>query len=223
MSVLERVLVAGRRVSETVLRPLARESERATGACIASSPSETATGEAAGRRITVGSKAMAASAAVVVDGRGRHSTRPTARYQIFATFLPLSLLFHRILPKQRPARLALLPIKGFPWLYVRSFVPGCTRPSSTSPSSHRIISPWVRCWTVRRCHTCHIQSLILLVPDIPSGPGYLPKWQLFVAATALFNTVQNFMTIKLTSKIYNTVPPNAPGKLHRLSRARCRC
>ncbi|EIM91409.1 Erg28-like protein [Stereum hirsutum FP-91666 SS1] len=49
-----------------------------------------------------------------------------------------------------------------------------------------------------------------LLDYIPSGPGYLPKWQLFVAATALFNTVQNFMTIKLTSKIYNTVPPNAP-------------
>lgn len=48
-------------------------------------------------------------------------------------------------------------------------------------------------------------------PVIPSGPGFLPRWQLFVAATALFNTVQNFMTIKLTAKIYNSVPANAPG------------
>lgn len=127
MSVLERVLVAARRVRETVLRPLARESERATGADIASSPSATVTGEAEGWRTKSGSRAMAACAAVDVDGRGRHSTRPTARYQIFHNFLPLSVLFLRILHSPGPH--AFLPINGVPYPG-QSIVPGCTRSTS---------------------------------------------------------------------------------------------
>ncbi|KAF8896269.1 Erg28 like protein-domain-containing protein [Infundibulicybe gibba] len=42
---------------------------------------------------------------------------------------------------------------------------------------------------------------------IPQQAGWLPKWQLFVAVTAVFNTVQNFATLKLTRRIYNNVPP----------------
>lgn len=44
---------------------------------------------------------------------------------------------------------------------------------------------------------------------IPSTPGMLPKWQLFIAATALFNTVQNFITLKLTRRLYNRVPTDS--------------
>ncbi|KAF5367395.1 hypothetical protein D9758_003770 [Tetrapyrgos nigripes] len=35
-----------------------------------------------------------------------------------------------------------------------------------------------------------------------SADGWLPYWQLFVATTALFNTIQNFFTLKLTQRIY---------------------
>ncbi|KAH8117933.1 Erg28 like protein-domain-containing protein [Phellopilus nigrolimitatus] len=41
---------------------------------------------------------------------------------------------------------------------------------------------------------------------IPPTPGLLPKWQLLVAAFAVFNTVQNFVTLKFTKRIYNTAP-----------------
>ncbi|KIY43836.1 Erg28-like protein [Fistulina hepatica ATCC 64428] len=49
-----------------------------------------------------------------------------------------------------------------------------------------------------------------LLSFLPQAPGLLPKWQLFVAITALFNTVQNFVTTKLTRQIYDGVPPYAP-------------
>jgi hypothetical protein len=38
------------------------------------------------------------------------------------------------------------------------------------------------------------------------GDGLLPKWQLFVASTAVFNTVQNFVTVKLTRRVYAGTP-----------------
>ncbi|KAI5122926.1 hypothetical protein M0805_007604 [Coniferiporia weirii] len=41
---------------------------------------------------------------------------------------------------------------------------------------------------------------------LPQTPGLLPKWQLLVATTALFNTVQCFFTLKFTKRIYNTSP-----------------
>ncbi|KAI3618118.1 transmembrane domain-containing protein [Moniliophthora roreri] len=37
---------------------------------------------------------------------------------------------------------------------------------------------------------------------IPQSEGWLPSWQLFIAATSLFNTVQNFAGIKLTRHLY---------------------
>jgi len=46
--------------------------------------------------------------------------------------------------------------------------------------------------------------LLTLAGLLPQTPGLLPKWQLFVAATALFNTIQNYVTLSLTKKIYNT-------------------
>ncbi|KAI0049800.1 Erg28-like protein [Auriscalpium vulgare] len=45
---------------------------------------------------------------------------------------------------------------------------------------------------------------------VPPFDGNLPKWQLAVAVTAIFNTVQNFLTTKLTKKIYSAVPTNEP-------------
>ena len=43
--------------------------------------------------------------------------------------------------------------------------------------------------------------------DLP--PSLLARWQLLVAVTAIFNTVQNFMTLKLTRQIYNNIPPSS--------------
>ncbi|KAJ7707773.1 hypothetical protein B0H17DRAFT_1156297 [Mycena rosella] len=42
---------------------------------------------------------------------------------------------------------------------------------------------------------------------LPQGDGWLPSWQLLVAVMAVFNSVQNFTTLKLTRRIYNNVPP----------------
>jgi hypothetical protein len=36
-------------------------------------------------------------------------------------------------------------------------------------------------------------------------------WQIAVAATALFNAVQNFVTLHLTKRLYNNVPAAQPG------------
>ncbi|TCD61544.1 ergosterol biosynthesis protein [Steccherinum ochraceum] len=41
---------------------------------------------------------------------------------------------------------------------------------------------------------------------LPQATGWLPKWQLFVASLALFNTVQNFTTVKLTKRVYANKP-----------------
>ncbi|KAG9224848.1 hypothetical protein CCMSSC00406_0002001 [Pleurotus cornucopiae] len=49
--------------------------------------------------------------------------------------------------------------------------------------------------------------LSFLTEYLPQSPGLLPKWQLFVAATAVFNAVQNFATLSLTRRVYNRVPP----------------
>ncbi|KAF9450333.1 Erg28-like protein [Macrolepiota fuliginosa MF-IS2] len=46
-----------------------------------------------------------------------------------------------------------------------------------------------------------LDSIIAFLPD-----SLLGKWQLLVASAAVFNTVQNFMTLKLTRRIYNNVP-----------------
>ncbi|KAI0767942.1 Erg28-like protein [Irpex lacteus] len=45
---------------------------------------------------------------------------------------------------------------------------------------------------------------------LPKGPGLLPKWLLFVSTMAIFNTIQNFTTTKLTHRLYNRLPIVAP-------------
>lgn len=51
-----------------------------------------------------------------------------------------------------------------------------------------------------------IQAVVSL---LPKEDGLLPKWQLLVTAMALFNTVQNFATLKLTRRLYLRVPSNS--------------
>ncbi|THV03212.1 Erg28-like protein, partial [Dendrothele bispora CBS 962.96] len=41
---------------------------------------------------------------------------------------------------------------------------------------------------------------------LPQENGWLPYWQLFVATTALFNSIQNFLTLKLTQRLYSRTP-----------------
>ncbi|KAF8625566.1 hypothetical protein AX15_005329 [Amanita polypyramis BW_CC] len=41
---------------------------------------------------------------------------------------------------------------------------------------------------------------------LPQTPGWLANWQLFIAVTAFFNTVQNYTTLKLTRRIYSVAP-----------------
>jgi hypothetical protein len=41
---------------------------------------------------------------------------------------------------------------------------------------------------------------------LPKSEGLLPKWQLIVATMAVFNTIQNFATLKLTRRLYASVP-----------------
>ncbi|KAF9476692.1 Erg28-like protein [Pholiota conissans] len=48
--------------------------------------------------------------------------------------------------------------------------------------------------------------LDLLLSYLPQSPGWLAHWQLIVATAAVFNSVQNFVTLKLTRRIYNNVP-----------------
>ncbi|KIM68420.1 hypothetical protein SCLCIDRAFT_20331 [Scleroderma citrinum Foug A] len=51
-----------------------------------------------------------------------------------------------------------------------------------------------------------IQAIVNL---LPKEEGLLPKWQLFITVMALFNTVQNFATLKLTRRLYMRVPSNS--------------
>ncbi|CAG8472409.1 13844_t:CDS:2 [Rhizophagus irregularis] len=39
-----------------------------------------------------------------------------------------------------------------------------------------------------------------------SAGGYLSYWMLFVSILALFNTIQNFVTLSLTKRIYSARP-----------------
>ncbi|KAG5638906.1 hypothetical protein H0H81_008967 [Sphagnurus paluster] len=48
-----------------------------------------------------------------------------------------------------------------------------------------------------------------LATYLPKSEGLLAYWQLLVAFTAVFNSVQNFATLKLTRKIYNVKPNTA--------------
>lgn len=46
---------------------------------------------------------------------------------------------------------------------------------------------------------------------LPQADGRLPAWQIAVAASAVFNTVQNFVTLRFTKRLYNNVPATNPG------------
>ena len=48
---------------------------------------------------------------------------------------------------------------------------------------------------------------------LPKGDGMLPMWQIAMAATMLFNTVQIFVTLHLTKCLYNNVPVAHPGNM----------
>ncbi|QRV89738.1 hypothetical protein RhiJN_17756 [Ceratobasidium sp. AG-Ba] len=43
---------------------------------------------------------------------------------------------------------------------------------------------------------------------LPQAVGLLPKWQLIVSSMAVFNTIQNFVTLSLTKRIYSKQPQN---------------
>ena len=58
-------------------------------------------------------------------------------------------------------------------------------------------------------HTLVLPTSLNFSAVLPQTEGYLPKWQLFVAATALFNTVQNFTSLKLTKRLYGGSPLGA--------------
>ncbi|KAH9068441.1 Erg28-like protein [Lactarius deliciosus] len=45
---------------------------------------------------------------------------------------------------------------------------------------------------------------------LPQGDGKLPIWQMIVAATAVFNTLQNFVTLRFTRRLYNNVSAAEP-------------
>ncbi|KAH9987322.1 Erg28-like protein [Russula compacta] len=45
---------------------------------------------------------------------------------------------------------------------------------------------------------------------LPQGDGLLPTWQIALAATSIFNTVQNFLTLHFTKRLYNNVPATHP-------------
>ncbi|KDQ15956.1 hypothetical protein BOTBODRAFT_107885, partial [Botryobasidium botryosum FD-172 SS1] len=41
---------------------------------------------------------------------------------------------------------------------------------------------------------------------LPQHAGWLPRWQLLVSSLAVFNTVQNLVTLSLTKRVYNGAP-----------------
>ncbi len=67
------------------------------------------------------------------------------------------------------------------------------------------------------CYVLSVQPSFFMIQSyispavLPQDDGKLPTWQLAVAATALFNTLQNFVTLRFTKRIYNNVPAAQPG------------
>ncbi|KAF0429170.1 Erg28-like protein [Gigaspora margarita] len=41
---------------------------------------------------------------------------------------------------------------------------------------------------------------------LPQASGYLPYWTLFVSVVAVFNTIQNLLTVSITKQIYSAKP-----------------
>ncbi|CAG8690051.1 19705_t:CDS:2 [Cetraspora pellucida] len=52
---------------------------------------------------------------------------------------------------------------------------------------------------------------------LPQSSDYLPYWILFVSILAIFNTIQNFITLSLTKQVYNAKPEQVTELSSRLS------
>ncbi|KAF8149857.1 Erg28 like protein-domain-containing protein [Crassisporium funariophilum] len=62
-------------------------------------------------------------------------------------------------------------------------------------------------WTTLSFNTRYAAPMFSsLAAYLPTSAGWLASWQLLVATTAVFNFVQNFVTLKFTRKIYDNVP-----------------
>ncbi|TFK40303.1 Erg28 like protein-domain-containing protein [Crucibulum laeve] len=57
--------------------------------------------------------------------------------------------------------------------------------------------------------TAIVPMLERIISFLPQTQGWLAHWQLLVAVTAVFNSLQNFATLKLTRRIYNNVAPTS--------------
>jgi hypothetical protein len=64
------------------------------------------------------------------------------------------------------------------------------------------------CWTVSGCLSLY-RSPDTCTSDLPKSDGLLATWQLIVATMAVFNTIQNFATLKLTRRLYTGVPSSS--------------
>ncbi|KAG0142071.1 hypothetical protein CROQUDRAFT_663015 [Cronartium quercuum f. sp. fusiforme G11] len=47
---------------------------------------------------------------------------------------------------------------------------------------------------------------IPILSGLPEHDGLLPKWMAFIAVVSVFNTIQNFLTLSLTRRIYSGQP-----------------
>ncbi|GAA5835134.1 hypothetical protein JCM11251_000171 [Rhodosporidiobolus azoricus] len=56
-----------------------------------------------------------------------------------------------------------------------------------------------------------MDQLTTLLPA--HAPGNLPYWMLFVSGLAIFNSAQNFLTTKLTKRVYSRAPAGAVNPL----------
>ncbi|EEB98767.1 hypothetical protein MPER_01670, partial [Moniliophthora perniciosa FA553] len=76
---------------------------------------------------------------------------------------------------------------------------GDTKNAFGMPQSFSISAcpkPGAACvWKLPHCLTDNIETAI------PHAEGWLPCWQLFIAGTALFNTVQNYAGIEMTRRL----------------------
>ncbi|KAI0822459.1 Erg28-like protein [Trametes gibbosa] len=57
-----------------------------------------------------------------------------------------------------------------------------------------------------------MSALATLSAYLPTGPGWLPTWQLIVAVTATLNTIGSLTSVAASRKLYN----NAPGLVNPL-------
>jgi Erg28 like protein len=103
---------------------------------------------------------------------------------------------------------------GEPFLWIRlhvTVVSWNTWTQGSITARSELLSPRRTWLTVR---PMLIDSNFLTEPPflvLPQGDGNLPIWQVIVATTALFNTVQNFLTLQLTNRLYDNVPKTQPG------------